>query len=102
MKIPILVGRDFVPGDDYRSTVIISRRVAMEMYGKLDVLGKSLTLKGYLYVEIVNDDAALDRAKSSIIKGHGFSNSPPTGSILHAIAALRSRLVAIWLHDGKV
>src|SRR5437867_5145198 len=24
------------------------------------------------------------------------------GSILHAIAALRSRLVAIWLHDSKV
>jgi predicted permease len=41
MKIPVLVGRDFVPSDDYRSTVIISRRVAMEMYGKLDVLGKS-------------------------------------------------------------
>jgi len=33
------------------------------------VLGKSLTLKGYLYVEIVNDDAALDRAKSFITKG---------------------------------
>lgn len=41
MKIPIVVGRDFVPSDDYRSTVIISRRVAMEMYGTLDVLGKS-------------------------------------------------------------
>ena len=33
------------------------------------VLGKSLTLKGYLYVEIVNDDGALDRAKSFITKG---------------------------------
>jgi hypothetical protein len=33
MKIPVLVGRDFVPSDDYGSTVIISRRVAMEMYG---------------------------------------------------------------------
>ena len=33
------------------------------------MLGKSLTLKGYLYVEIVNDDAALDRAKSFITKG---------------------------------
>src|ERR1700757_1126134 len=32
-------------------------------------LGKSLTLKGYLYREIVNDDAALDRAKSFITKG---------------------------------
>jgi NADPH:quinone reductase-like Zn-dependent oxidoreductase len=33
------------------------------------VLGKSLTLKGYLYTEIVNDDAALERAKSFITKG---------------------------------
>jgi NADPH:quinone reductase-like Zn-dependent oxidoreductase len=33
------------------------------------VLGKSLTLKGYLNGEIVNDDAALDRAKSFITKG---------------------------------
>jgi NADPH:quinone reductase-like Zn-dependent oxidoreductase len=33
------------------------------------VLGKSLTLKGYLYPEIVNDDAALDRAKSFITRG---------------------------------
>jgi putative ABC transport system permease protein len=40
MKIPILAGRDFVHSDDYRSTVIISRRVALEMYGTLDVLGK--------------------------------------------------------------
>ncbi|MFC5863961.1 zinc-dependent alcohol dehydrogenase family protein [Acidicapsa dinghuensis] len=33
------------------------------------VLGKSLTLKGYLYGEIVNDDAALERAKAFITQG---------------------------------
>ncbi|UEM07806.1 zinc-dependent alcohol dehydrogenase family protein (plasmid) [Skermanella rosea] len=33
------------------------------------VLGKSLTLKGYLYTEIVGDDAALDRAKAFINEG---------------------------------
>ncbi|TWF54741.1 zinc-binding dehydrogenase [Neorhizobium alkalisoli] len=33
------------------------------------VLGKSLTLKGYLYTEIVTDDAALDRAKTFINEG---------------------------------
>jgi NADPH:quinone reductase-like Zn-dependent oxidoreductase len=33
------------------------------------VLRKSLTLKGYLNGEIVNDDATLDRAKSFITKG---------------------------------
>lgn len=33
------------------------------------VLGKSLTLKGYLYTEIVSDDAILDRAKAFINEG---------------------------------
>ena len=33
------------------------------------MLGKSLTLKGYLYSEIVSDDAALDRAKTFIVTG---------------------------------
>ncbi len=33
------------------------------------VLGKSLTLKGYLYTEIVSDDAVLDRAKTFINEG---------------------------------
>jgi NADPH:quinone reductase-like Zn-dependent oxidoreductase len=33
------------------------------------VLSKSLTLKGFLYLEIVNDDAAMERAKSFITKG---------------------------------
>ena len=34
-----------------------------------NVLGKSLTLKGYLYSEIVSDDAALARAKAFIVDG---------------------------------
>ena len=33
------------------------------------VLGKSLTLKGYLYTEIVSDDGLLDRAKAFINEG---------------------------------
>lgn len=33
------------------------------------VLGKSLTFKGYIYSEIVSDDAALDRAKAFIVAG---------------------------------
>lgn len=33
------------------------------------VLGKSLTIKGFLYTEIVSDDAALERAKAFIING---------------------------------
>lgn len=33
------------------------------------VLGKCLTLKGYLYIEIVSDDEALARAKAFILEG---------------------------------
>lgn len=36
------------------------------------VLGKSLTTKGYLYNEIVSDDAILDRAKTFI--SHGLAS----------------------------
>jgi predicted permease len=39
LEIPRLSGRTFVPTDD-RSVVIISRQVALTMYGTLDVLGK--------------------------------------------------------------
>jgi hypothetical protein len=39
LEIPLLAGRNFEPGDD-SSLVIISRRLAMTMYGTLDVLGK--------------------------------------------------------------
>lgn len=39
LDVPILRGRALEPGDD-PSAVVISRRVAMTMYGTLDVLGK--------------------------------------------------------------
>ena len=39
MDIPIVAGRAFAPGDD-PSSVVISRRLAVTMYGTLDVLGK--------------------------------------------------------------
>ena len=38
-------------------------------FPQLTILGKSLTLKGYLNGEITNDDAALDRAKAFITRG---------------------------------
>jgi predicted permease len=41
MQIPILVGRTFVAADDPKTTVMISRRLAVEMYGRLDVAGES-------------------------------------------------------------
>ena len=40
MEIPLLLGRTFQSGDDPATTVIISRTLAMAMYGSLDVLGR--------------------------------------------------------------
>ncbi|HYP08566.1 MAG TPA: ADOP family duplicated permease [Bryobacteraceae bacterium] len=40
MKIPIVAGRNFVPSDDHRTSIIVSRRLAERMYGSIDVVGK--------------------------------------------------------------
>jgi predicted permease len=39
MQIPVLNGRSFQPGDTVDTSVMISRRLAMRMYGTLDVVG---------------------------------------------------------------
>jgi predicted permease len=40
MRIPLIAGRNFRPDDDAGGVVIISRRLALAMYGSLDVLGE--------------------------------------------------------------
>ena len=40
MSIPLLAGRTFTAADDPKTAVIVSRIVAMEMYGRLEVLGQ--------------------------------------------------------------
>lgn len=40
MEIPLMLGRTFQSGDDPKSTVIVSRTLALAMYGSLDVLGR--------------------------------------------------------------
>ena len=44
MKIPLLAGRSFGAGDE--RSVIVSRRLAMEMYGSIDVLGRAFPKSG--------------------------------------------------------
>jgi predicted permease len=44
MQIPLISGRLFAPGDD--RMVIISRRLAIEMYGSMDVLGRGFPKSG--------------------------------------------------------
>lgn len=60
-------------------TASMSRGGILLLYGALSsdstpfplftVLGKSLTLKGYLYNEVISDDDLLDRAKTFILAG---------------------------------
>lgn len=38
-------------------------------FPQFEVLGKALTLKGYLYTEVIDDDETLDRAKAFISEG---------------------------------
>ena len=44
MKIPLLSGRTFAPGDE--RSVIVSRRLALEMFGSADVLGRAVPKSG--------------------------------------------------------
>lgn len=41
LNIPLLRGRDFAPGDGHDSTAIIGRRIAEQMYGTIDVVGRT-------------------------------------------------------------
>lgn len=40
MRIPLLAGRTFAAGDDVNTTVMVSRILAMEMFGTVDVVGQ--------------------------------------------------------------
>lgn len=40
MRIPLLLGRTFTAADDPKTTVIVSRMLAMAMYGTVDVIGR--------------------------------------------------------------
>ena len=40
LRIPIVAGRGFTPSEQGLPVVVISRRLALEMYGSLDVLGR--------------------------------------------------------------
>ena len=68
------------------------------------VLGKSLTLKGYLYLEIVNDDAALDRAKSFITKGLASGQLKPLIARVFRLDQIQeaTRFLESYAQVGKV
>jgi putative ABC transport system permease protein len=40
LRIPIVAGRAFEPGDDEKNAVMVSKRGALEMFGTLDVVGR--------------------------------------------------------------
>ena len=64
MDIPLIAGRSFDPGDVHGRAVIISRRLAIAMYGSLDVLGKPFPLPdGTTPIVGVTGDAPVVRAR---------------------------------------
>ena len=64
------------------------------------MLGKSLTLKGYLYSEIVSDDAALARAKAFIVDGLDKGTLAP--KIAKVFPSHRSRTpTATWNRTNR-
>lgn len=46
LRIPIVAGRSFESGDDAARAVIVSRTLALRMYGTLDVIGKGFPRSG--------------------------------------------------------
>jgi predicted permease len=40
LEIPLIAGRTFQPGDDEATTIVVSRTLALAMYGTADVVGK--------------------------------------------------------------
>jgi macrolide transport system ATP-binding/permease protein len=82
MRIPVLSGRLFEPGDDPESTGIISRRVAADMYGTLDVIGKrypkdgpTRTIVGLVGDAHVANPQSTDAAELYVPMGRNLSHA---------------------------
>jgi predicted permease len=68
MRIPLVAGRNFQPDDPAATVVIISRRLATEMYGTLDIIGKGFPKSGAerTIIGITEDAALMDPAASTV------------------------------------
>ncbi len=68
MSIPLIAGRNFRAEDDASRVTIISRRLAMRMYGSLDVLGKVFPKSGTgLTIIGVSEDAPLAKPGATTV-----------------------------------
>jgi NADPH:quinone reductase-like Zn-dependent oxidoreductase len=97
-----------------RLTQSMSRGAILLEYGALSseptpfplftVIGKSLTVKGYNYGEIVNDEAALDRAKSFITKGLASGQLKPLIARVFRLDQIQeaTRFLESNAHVGKI
>jgi predicted permease len=60
LQIPILIGRNFDPGDSFGGVAIVSRRLAVDMYGTPNAVGKGFPLsKPERTIVGIADDAPL-------------------------------------------
>jgi predicted permease len=68
MRIPLIAGRTFAPSDDAGEVIIISRRLAIDMYGTLDVLGKAFPkFESSMTIIGVSEDAPLVNAGATMV-----------------------------------
>lgn len=89
MKIPILQGRALNANDDYRTAVVISRRLALEMYGTLDVLGKGFPLEQskQIIVGVAGDAAVIRYEANEAVQAYSPINPESLASMVLVVRA---------------
>ena len=89
MRIPILSGRLFAPGD--AKTAIVSRRLALEMYGTLDVLGREFPKSASAATIIgVAADAHSIKVEANDVAEHYLPLKPEDFSFVYLVARART------------
>ena len=91
MDIPLLAGRSFGPADGPGQAVIISRRLALAMYGSLDVVGKPFPLPdGKTSIVGVVGDAPVVRVRAAGVAEQYEPLDPERADDLVLIARARA------------
>ena len=90
MEIPLLSGRTFERGDDPGATVIVSRTLALTMYGSLDVLGRGFPRSQPVstIVGVAGDAHAMH---VEVLDTSELYRPLAEGDYLHAVLVARSR-----------
>lgn len=116
MRIAMAAGRTFQPGDDVKGTVIVSRLLAEQMYGTLDVIGRGFprSAPNALIVGVAGDAHAIrigsvgsaelyrplaaDDAVQAVLIVRGRGDAAALAPVLREAAAVDPRILpGVWL-----